>query len=125
MSLEGCFLLFMSPSWHPFLSVDWSTAVFSPPFPPPHQTISPPSPPAGAVPITAAYPAAAERNGAPWPEGIRWRCQHPTPCPAAAEAPTGTLPSCHHDTSEWQHEALLAFSEAFGKEVLELGVSPT
>ena len=82
-----------------------------------------PSPPAGAVPVTAAHPAAAERNGAPWPEGIRWRCQHPTSCPAAAEAPTGTLHSCHHDTSEWQHEALLAFSEAFCKEVLELRVS--
>lgn len=41
MSLAGCFLLSMSPSWDPFLSVDWSTAVFSPPFPPPHQTVPP------------------------------------------------------------------------------------
>lgn len=85
----------------------------------PHQSVLPTLLPTGAVPVTAAHPAAAEWNGPPWPEGIRWGRQHPTARPAAAEAPTGTLPSCHHDTSELQHKA---FPEAFAKEVVDQGL---
>lgn len=68
--------------------------------PPPRQPVLPTPPLTGTVPAAAAPPSAAKWNGSPWPEGIRWRSQHPVTRPAAAEAPAGPLPACHHDTSE-------------------------
>lgn len=42
---------------------------------------------AGAIAAAAAYPAAAQRHGAPGPKSFRWRGQHPAARSAPEEAP--------------------------------------